>query len=193
MSGRATAGQLQAGHGPGRPQKPRPTGPASAARAATRSRVRASRLAWATTKQMAGETAPRPFRPRSGAGRTKQSCPGEGAGPRHGAGGGAAPGRNGCGAGSGQRRPNMAEYVQLVKRALKHLGGHGGVRGALWQLLRVNDLKTGTLIGVDKYGNKYYEDKRNFFGRHRWVIYTNEMNGKNTFWEVDGSMVPPEW
>ncbi|XP_009462268.1 PREDICTED: NADH dehydrogenase [ubiquinone] 1 alpha subcomplex subunit 12 [Nipponia nippon] len=58
---------------------------------------------------------------------------------------------------------------------------------------RVNDLKTGTLIGIDKYGNKYYEDKRNFFGRHRWVIYTNEMNGKNTFWEVDGSMVPPEW
>ncbi|NXW85263.1 NDUAC dehydrogenase, partial [Alopecoenas beccarii] len=90
-------------------------------------------------------------------------------------------------------RPNMAEYVQLVKRALKHLGGHGGVRGALWQLLRVNDLKTGTLVGTDKYGNKYYEDTRNFFGRHRWVIYTNEMNGKNTYWEVDGSMVPPEW
>lgn len=29
---------------------------------------------------------------------------------------------------------------------------------------RVNDLKTGNLIGTDKYGNKYYEDKRNFFG-----------------------------
>uniref|UniRef100_A0A803TGP8 NADH dehydrogenase [ubiquinone] 1 alpha subcomplex subunit 12 n=1 Tax=Anolis carolinensis TaxID=28377 RepID=A0A803TGP8_ANOCA len=57
----------------------------------------------------------------------------------------------------------------------------------------VNDLKTGMLVGVDKYGNKYYEDKRYFFGRHRWVIYTEEMNGKNTFWEVDGSMVPPEW
>ncbi|XP_046763294.1 NADH dehydrogenase [ubiquinone] 1 alpha subcomplex subunit 12 isoform X1 [Gallus gallus] len=87
----------------------------------------------------------------------------------------------------------MAEYVQVVKRAFKHLGGHGGVRGAILQLLRVNDLKTGTLVGVDKYGNKYYEDKRNFFGRHRWVVYTSEMNGKNTFWEVDGSMVPPEW
>ncbi|NXG73918.1 NDUAC dehydrogenase, partial [Baryphthengus martii] len=58
---------------------------------------------------------------------------------------------------------------------------------------RVNELKTGTLVGTDKYGNKYYEDKRNFFGRHRWVIYADEMNGKNTFWEVDGSMVPPEW
>lgn len=30
---------------------------------------------------------------------------------------------------------------------------------------RVNDLKTGNLIGIDKYGNKYYEDKRNFFGK----------------------------
>uniref|UniRef100_A0A8C4PTB4 NADH dehydrogenase [ubiquinone] 1 alpha subcomplex subunit 12 n=1 Tax=Equus asinus asinus TaxID=83772 RepID=A0A8C4PTB4_EQUAS len=29
--------------------------------------------------------------------------------------------------------------------------------------------------------------------RHRWVIYTTEMNGKNTYWDVDGSMVPPEW
>ncbi|KAI1239012.1 NADH dehydrogenase, partial [Lamprotornis superbus] len=90
-------------------------------------------------------------------------------------------------------RPKMAEYVQLLKRALKHIGGHGGARGAMLQLLRVNDLKTGNLIGIDKYGNKYYEDKRNFFGRHRWVVYTEEMNGKNTFWEVDGSMVPPEW
>lgn len=30
-------------------------------------------------------------------------------------------------------------------------------------------------------------------GRHRWVMYTTEMNGKNTLWEVDGSMVPAEW
>ncbi|CAM2098516.1 NADH dehydrogenase [ubiquinone] 1 alpha subcomplex subunit 12 [Caretta caretta] len=87
----------------------------------------------------------------------------------------------------------MAEYVRVLRRALQQLGGHGGLRGALWQLLRVNDLKIGALVGVDKYGNKYYEDKKYFFGRHRWVDYTTEMNGKNTFWEVDGSMVPPEW
>ncbi|MBN3271810.1 NR2C1 protein, partial [Polyodon spathula] len=58
---------------------------------------------------------------------------------------------------------------------------------------RVNDVKTGALVGVDKFGNKYFEDNRYFFGRHRWVIYAEEMNGKNTYWEVDGSMVPPEW
>uniref|UniRef100_A0A3Q3W0A4 NADH dehydrogenase [ubiquinone] 1 alpha subcomplex subunit 12 n=1 Tax=Mola mola TaxID=94237 RepID=A0A3Q3W0A4_MOLML len=78
----------------------------------------------------------------------------------------------------------MAEYVNLVRRAFGQIGGHGGVRGFLLQLFRVNDVKIGTLIG-DK---KHY-----FFGRHRWVIYTTEMNGKKTLWEVDGSMVPAEW
>ena len=39
----------------------------------------------------------------------------------------------------------------------------------------------------------YHEDSKQFFGHHRWVIHTTEMNGKNTFWDVDGSMVPPEW
>lgn len=28
---------------------------------------------------------------------------------------------------------------------------------------RVNDVKTGSLVGVDKYGNKYYEDTKNYF------------------------------
>lgn len=31
--------------------------------------------------------------------------------------------------------------------------------------IRANDVKTGTLIGIDKYGNKYYEDKLYFFGK----------------------------
>ncbi|XP_061108933.1 NADH dehydrogenase [ubiquinone] 1 alpha subcomplex subunit 12 [Conger conger] len=87
----------------------------------------------------------------------------------------------------------MAEYVQVFRRALQQIGGHGGIRGLLVQFFRVNDVKTGALVGVDKYGNRYFEDNRYFFGRHRWVIYTTEMNGKNTFWEVDGSMVPAEW
>ncbi|XP_043092649.1 NADH dehydrogenase [ubiquinone] 1 alpha subcomplex subunit 12 [Puntigrus tetrazona] len=87
----------------------------------------------------------------------------------------------------------MAEYVNLVRRAVGQLTGHGGVKGLLLQLFRVSDIKTGTLVGIDKYGNKYYEDKRYFFGRHRWVIYSMEMNGKNTLWDFDASMVPAEW
>ncbi|MEQ2264167.1 hypothetical protein XENORESO_021502 [Xenotaenia resolanae] len=57
----------------------------------------------------------------------------------------------------------MAEYANLVRRALGQIGGHGGVRGFFLQLFRVNDIKTGTLIGVDKYGNKYFEDKKHYF------------------------------
>ncbi|XP_073429326.1 NADH dehydrogenase [ubiquinone] 1 alpha subcomplex subunit 12 [Dendrobates tinctorius] len=87
----------------------------------------------------------------------------------------------------------MAEYIQVVRRALQQVRAHGGLTGSFWQVLRSGDLKTGTLIGIDKYGNKYFEDKRYFFGRHRWVEYTIEMNGKYTYWNVDGSMVPPEW
>lgn len=30
-------------------------------------------------------------------------------------------------------------------------------------IVRVNDVKTGALIGVDKYGNKYYEDNKHYF------------------------------
>ncbi|XP_045682523.1 NADH dehydrogenase [ubiquinone] 1 alpha subcomplex subunit 12 [Phyllostomus hastatus] len=85
------------------------------------------------------------------------------------------------------------EYVQVLKRGLQQVSGHGGLRGYLRMLLRLNDVRVGTLVGEDKYGNKYYEDNKQFFGRHRWVVYTTEMNGKNTFWDVDGSMVPPEW
>ncbi|XP_038666874.1 NADH dehydrogenase [ubiquinone] 1 alpha subcomplex subunit 12 [Scyliorhinus canicula] len=87
----------------------------------------------------------------------------------------------------------MADILPVFKRGWTQFWSHGGIRGAFWKLLRTSELKTGKYVGEDKYGNKYYEDKRYFFGRHRWVEYTSEMNGKNTFWEVDGSMVPPEW
>ncbi|EDL21575.1 mCG11204, isoform CRA_c [Mus musculus] len=84
------------------------------------------------------------------------------------------------------------ELVEVLKRGVQQVTGHGGLRGLLRVFFRANDIRIGTLVGEDKYGNKYYEDNKQFFGRHRWVIYTTEMNGKNTFWDVDGSMVPPE-
>ncbi|XP_055046510.1 NADH dehydrogenase [ubiquinone] 1 alpha subcomplex subunit 12 isoform X1 [Misgurnus anguillicaudatus] len=87
----------------------------------------------------------------------------------------------------------MAEYANLVRRAVGQITGHGGIKGLFLQFFRANDIKTGALVGIDKYGNKYFEDNRYFFGRHRWVIYTTEMNGKRTIWDVDGSMVPAEW
>ncbi|XP_072257365.1 NADH dehydrogenase [ubiquinone] 1 alpha subcomplex subunit 12 [Pyxicephalus adspersus] len=86
----------------------------------------------------------------------------------------------------------MAEYLQVLRRGIQQVRARG-LLGSCMQLIRTSELKTGTLVGVDKYGNKYYEDKRYFFARHRWVDYTSEMNGRNTYWNLDGSMVPPEW
>lgn len=38
----------------------------------------------------------------------------------------------------------------------------------------MDDLRMGTLIGSDKYGNKYYEDPRFFYARNRWIEYAPE-------------------
>lgn len=52
----------------------------------------------------------------------------------------------------------------LVKIILQFHSRTKSIKVVVLGIHRVNDLKTGTLVGVDKYGNKYYEDKRNFFG-----------------------------
>ncbi|KAG6579672.1 putative NADH dehydrogenase [ubiquinone] 1 alpha subcomplex subunit 12, partial [Cucurbita argyrosperma subsp. sororia] len=45
-----------------------------------------------------------------------------------------------------------------------------------------------TLVGVDKFGNKYYQklDEQTQYGRHRWVEYAEK--GR-----YNASQVPPEW
>ncbi|EHB14153.1 NADH dehydrogenase [ubiquinone] 1 alpha subcomplex subunit 12 [Heterocephalus glaber] len=83
-----------------------------------------------------------------------------------------------------QRWAEAQECVQEGVRRLKLLPSDSARD-------RANDVRVGTLVGEDKYGNKYYEDNKQLFGR--WVIYTTEMNGKNTFWDPDRSMVPPKW
>lgn len=65
---------------------------------------------------------------------------------------------------------------------------NGGLRGSLYTIYRTDDLKDGNLVGTDKFGNKYYENARYFYGRDRWVIY-NEKVGV----DYDGSMIPAEW
>ncbi|EPY84727.1 hypothetical protein CB1_000450004 [Camelus ferus] len=56
------------------------------------------------------------------------------------------------------------ELLQVLKRGLQQVSGHGGLRGYLRILFRANDVRVGTLVGEDKYGNKYYEDNKQFFG-----------------------------
>ena len=44
------------------------------------------------------------------------------------------------------------------------------------------------MVGVDKYGNKYFENPTYFYGRNRWVIYNEKVH-----LEYDGSQIPAEW
>lgn len=65
-----------------------------------------------------------------------------------------------------------------------------GVAGTFRSLFRSRHAKIGALVGQDKYGNKYFENTKDYpWGQHRWVEYAG---GKN-FYENDASFVPPEW
>ncbi|KAK9695837.1 NADH ubiquinone oxidoreductase subunit NDUFA12 [Popillia japonica] len=65
---------------------------------------------------------------------------------------------------------------------------HGGIRAGLYKLYRMDDLKPGVQVGEDKYGNKYFENNRYFYGRNRWVEYAPKYGV-----DYDGSQVPAEW
>lgn len=51
-----------------------------------------------------------------------------------------------------------------------------------------DDLKPGTLVGEDKYGNKYFENPYYFYGRNRWVQFAEHVR-----LEYDASQIPAEW
>ncbi len=62
-----------------------------------------------------------------------------------------------------------------------------GPREMLRKLYHYDYIKTGTLVGVDRLGNRYYEDLSEQHGRHRYVEYNTDL-GHN-----DPSRVQPEW
>ncbi|KAL5487903.1 hypothetical protein ACEPAI_6011 [Sanghuangporus weigelae] len=52
----------------------------------------------------------------------------------------------------------------------------------------IGDAKSGTLVGSDQFGNRYFENlnaEEEIPGRHRWVDYRQN--------DFNGSQVPPEW
>lgn len=46
---------------------------------------------------------------------------------------------------------------------------NGGVVNSILTLYRTDELKDGTLVGVDRNGNKYYENKRYFVGECNFI------------------------
>ncbi|CAL4088208.1 unnamed protein product, partial [Meganyctiphanes norvegica] len=92
----------------------------------------------------------------------------------------------------GRRRLNkiMASYVGLDKlgKALRIVKENGGIRSSLYRLYRLDDLKTGTVIGTDAHGNIYRQNNNYLYGRNRWVEYAPAVG-----MDYEGSMVPAEW
>uniref|UniRef100_A0A1A9V895 NADH dehydrogenase [ubiquinone] 1 alpha subcomplex subunit 12 n=1 Tax=Glossina austeni TaxID=7395 RepID=A0A1A9V895_GLOAU len=65
---------------------------------------------------------------------------------------------------------------------------NGGIKKTYLKLYRNDDLKLGCLVGTDKYGNKYYENPYYFYGRNRWVEFSEHVN-----MDYDGSQIPADW
>ncbi|KAL5014596.1 hypothetical protein ScPMuIL_008866 [Solemya velum] len=82
----------------------------------------------------------------------------------------------------------MSIYLSKFSRFFRIIKQNGGWRQAYLQFYRTDELKEGTLVGEDKFGNKYYENKMYFMGRSRWVMYS-DIYGM----DYDGSQVPAEW
>ncbi|CAM9156921.1 unnamed protein product [Heterosigma akashiwo] len=74
-------------------------------------------------------------------------------------------------------------FIGKYVRALQTFG----LKGSLEKMYSVGDIKFGALKGIDRIGNKYYENAKDYpFGQHRWVEYKDIHN-------YDAAMVPPEW
>ncbi|CAH1264450.1 NDUFA12 [Branchiostoma lanceolatum] len=84
----------------------------------------------------------------------------------------------------------ISPYLNLVRNAFSVIRHNGGITGSIWTLLRAGDLREGTLVGVDQFGNKYFENKKYFYARHRWVEFGDK---QKSWWEPDASQIPPEW
>jgi hypothetical protein len=61
--------------------------------------------------------------------------------------------------------------MEPLRKFMQIIRDNGGIRSSLYKLYRQNDLKDGTYVGSDEFGNKYYENNRYFFPRNRWVEY----------------------
>ncbi|KAK0167172.1 hypothetical protein PV327_004604 [Microctonus hyperodae] len=79
-------------------------------------------------------------------------------------------------------------YIDIFGRLGQIYRQHGGLINVIKTSYRTDDLKLGTHVGTDKYGNRYFQNNFYFYGRNRWVIYADRVND----W-YDGSQVPAEW
>lgn len=82
----------------------------------------------------------------------------------------------------------MSYFLNAIRAELNAIKVAGGWKASFYRILRETNLRTGTLIGTDNYGNKYFENNSYFMARNRFVVYPYV--DRFTF---DGSQIPAEW
>jgi len=76
---------------------------------------------------------------------------------------------------------SLAYIVHTVRGAMQR-----GWRPTWERFYWTGEVKAGTFVGEDRFGNKYFEDKEDQIVRDRWVDYGDWKN-------IDASQIPPEW
>ena len=85
-------------------------------------------------------------------------------------------------------RIKMAYISAWIREQMNVIKVVGGYKNAFRRLLREGNVRTGTLVGTDEYGNKYWENYSYMYGRNRMVEYPYV--DRLTY---DGSQIPAEW
>jgi len=76
--------------------------------------------------------------------------------------------------------PSIGRYIRGIKAV--------GLKEWWRQMQYIGDVKAGTFVGADQFGNKYYENRdaeQEVPGRHRWVDFAQH--------DFNATQVPPEW
>ncbi|KAI0426227.1 NADH:ubiquinone oxidoreductase 13.4kD subunit [Xylaria sp. FL1042] len=74
--------------------------------------------------------------------------------------------------------------MSTITRTVKNLW-KVGVRDAWRQINYIGDTKAGTLVGTDRWGNKYFENTEELPLRTRWVDYKSH--------DFDAAHIEPGW
>lgn len=82
----------------------------------------------------------------------------------------------------------MVSVLDKFRNLNRIIKQNNGIWGSLKMLYRMDDVKDGELIGIDRNGNKYYQNNRYFVGRSRWIVYSNKYG-----LDYDSTHIDPEW
>jgi len=67
---------------------------------------------------------------------------------------------------------SLSEIFGNLTRAIRQ---NGGIWGSLRTIYRMDDVKDGDLVGTDRNGNRYYQNKRFFIGLFKNHAHTTRI------------------